>query len=247
MPAIRRRSWRKDRQPVENRMDMDLPFSTNSGRLPDWVRIQPRRFHIVFRKPLKIEAVNVIQALIFDCDGTLTDSMRAHWRAWRDALAPQNMVLDEQNFYRYSGTPSSRVIPMLAKEQGVSVDFERALEQKEAFFLDAIDDLRPVVPVLRIADEHRGKMKMAVASGGTKRCVHRQLRQIEAFDWFETVVTCEDTERHKPDPDVFLEAARRLGVEPERCRVFEDGEPGIEAARRAGMECVDVREMTGKE
>ena len=84
---------------------------------------------------------------------------------------------------------------------------------------------------------------MAVASGGTRNLVHRQLRQIQVMDWFETIVTCEDTEYHKPDPHVFLEAARRLQVKPEHCRVYEDGEPGIEAARRAGMECVDIRAM----
>jgi HAD superfamily hydrolase (TIGR01509 family) len=185
----------------------------------------------------------VIRALIFDCDGTLTDSMRAHWVAWRDSLARQKMDLDERSFYRHSGTPSSRVIPMLAAEQGVEVDFTRALRDKEEMFLRSIKLLQPIEPVVRVAAENRGKRKMAVASGGTRRLVHQQLRQVKIFDWFETIVTCEDTQLHKPDPDVFLEAARRLGVEPEHCRVYEDGEPGIEAARRAGMQCVDVREL----
>ncbi len=193
----------------------------------------------VFRK----RALVLIQALIFDCDGTLTDSMRAHWVAWRDALLLQNMDLDEHRFYRHSGTPSRRVIPMLASEQGVTVDFDRALEQKETLFLESIDLLQPIAPVVEIAQQQRGKMKMAVASGGTRRLVVRQLQQIGILDWFETVVTCEDTERHKPDPDVFLEAARRLGVAPSCCRVYEDGDPGFEAARRAGMECVDVRHI----
>ncbi len=185
----------------------------------------------------------MILALIFDCDGTLTDSMRAHWSAWRDSLARQQMDLDEQSFYRHSGTPSSRVIPMLAAQQGVTVDFPRALREKEDIFLRSIERLQPIPPVVRVAEESRGKLKMAVASGGTRRLVHRQLRQVKIFDWFQTIVTCEDTLRHKPDPDVFLEAARRLGVEPEHCRVYEDGEPGIEAAKRAGMQCVDVREL----
>ncbi len=103
--------------------------------------------------------------------------------------------------------------------------------------------LRPIEPIVNIAREHRGKQKMAVASGGTRALVHRQLKQIKIIEWFETIVTCEDTERHKPDPDVFLEAADRLGVRPKHCRVYEDGEPGIEAARRAGMQCVDVRNL----
>ena len=91
------------------------------------------------------------------------------------------------------------------------------------------------------AKENLGVVPMAVASGGTRRLVHEQLRQVSIFDWFDTIVTCEDTDRHKPDPDVFLEAADRLKVLPKDCCVYEDGEPGIEAARRAGMTCIDVR------
>ena len=155
------------------------------------------------------------------------------------------MQLHEQRFYSFSGTPSRRVIPMLAEEQGVTFDFDIANQAKEEAFLDAVHLLKPIEPVVNIAKQHRGKLKMAVASGGVRRLVHRQLEQIQVVDWFETIVTSEDTERHKPDPDVFLEAARRLGVAPSACRVYEDGDPGIEAAHRAGMECVDIRKMSG--
>lgn len=185
----------------------------------------------------------MIRALIFDCDGTLTDSMRAHFVAWRDAVAPFGMELEEATFYRYSGTPSRRTIPRLAAEQGVELDFERANLAKEEAFLQRIHLLQPIPNVIEIARQHRGQLPMAVASGGVRRLVHQQLKQVEIFEWFDTIVTAEDTERHKPDPDVFLEAARRLNVPPEFCRVYEDGDPGIEAARRAGMECVDVRQM----
>jgi HAD superfamily hydrolase (TIGR01509 family) len=156
------------------------------------------------------------------------------------------MELDEQTFYRHSGTPSRRVIPMLAKEQGITIDFERAIARKEETFLEVIHLLEPIKPVVEIARDHLGKLKMAVASGGVRMLVHRQLEQIDVLDWFETIVTCEDTVRHKPDPDVFLEAADRLKVPAAACRVYEDGDPGIEAARRAGMVCVDIRELIAK-
>ena len=169
--------------------------------------------------------------------------MFAHYSAWQAALSVQGMELAEQDFYLHSGTPSSKVIPMLAEVAGVEIEFERALGDKEAFFVQKLELLQPIAPVVQIAESHREQLPMAVASGGTRRLVNLQLKQIEIFDWFDTVVTCEDTEKHKPDPDVFLEAAARLGVPPQACRVYEDGEPGIEAARRAGMECVDVRRM----
>ncbi len=184
-----------------------------------------------------------IEALIFDCDGTLTDSMTAHYHAWCSALTEWGMTLDQQRFLSHSGTPSRRVIPMLAAEQGIELDFEKANDAKEAAFLDSLHLLRPIESVVEIAKTHRGKMPMAVASGGVRELVHKQLIQIGVIEWFDTIVTAEDTERHKPDPDVFLEAAKRLGVAPKQCRVYEDGDPGIEAARRAGMECVDIRPM----
>ncbi len=186
----------------------------------------------------------MIQALIFDCDGTLIDSMFAHFVAWRDALLPQGMQLDEQSFYRHSGIPSTRVIPMLAAEQGVEVNFAEALADKERRFLHSLELLKPIEPIVQIARDHRGKKKMAVASGGTRVLVHGQLQQIDIIQWFDAIVTCEDTARHKPDPDVFLEAAERLGVQPRHCRVYEDGDPGIEAAHRAGMDCVDIRQLS---
>jgi len=184
----------------------------------------------------------IIEALIFDCDGTLCDSMPAHYAAWTQVLSPLGMELDLQQYLSFSGTPARRVIPMLAREQGIAIeDFHAVNRAKEDAFLSCVHLLQPIEPVVKIARENRGTLKMAVASGGVRRLVMQQLHQIGVVDWFETIVTAEDTSRHKPDPDVFLEAARRLGVAPERCRVYEDGEPGMEAARRAGMECVDVR------
>ena len=186
---------------------------------------------------------NKIEALIFDCDGTLTDSMPGHFVAWREALAQQGMVFSEEVYYQHCGTPSRILIPKLAADAGCEVDYRRALEEKESIFLSNIDQLKPIEPIVEIARENQGKLPMAVASGGTRRLVTLQLKQIGILDWFDTVVASEDTEKGKPDPDVFLEAARRLGVAPDKCLVYEDGDPGVMAADRAGMQCVDIREM----
>jgi HAD superfamily hydrolase (TIGR01509 family) len=182
-----------------------------------------------------------VKALIFDCDGTLTDSMESHFLAWHRSLASQGIDLKAEDFYSQSGTPSSRVIPAIARRDGVEIDFLEALEDKERYFLDEIKKLKVIPSVVAIASKYRGRLPMAVASGGTRTLVTHQLEQAQIADWFQAVVTCEDTEKHKPDPDVFLEAAARLGVDPVTCCVFEDGEPGILAAEAAGMKCIDVR------
>ena len=182
-----------------------------------------------------------VKALIFDCDGTLADSMQIHFLSWRRALLSRGIDLQSEDFYSQSGTPSSRVIPEIARRSGVKIDFQAALHDKERFFLEELPRLNSIPCVVKIAEKYRGVLPMAIASGGTRRLVEQQLMQIGILDWFDTIVTCEDTVKHKPDPDVFLEAATRLGVSSEYCCVFEDGEPGILAAERASMLCIDVR------
>jgi HAD superfamily hydrolase (TIGR01509 family) len=123
----------------------------------------------------------------------------------------------------------------------MALDAQLVARRKENAFLEELHLLEPIPPILEVARQHRGAMKMAVASGGFRDIILAQLEQVGCADWFDAIVTAEDTERHKPEPDVFLEAARRLHVRPEHCRVYEDADLGIEAARRAGMEVVDVR------
>jgi beta-phosphoglucomutase-like phosphatase (HAD superfamily) len=182
------------------------------------------------------------KALIFDCDGTLADTMPIHYRAWRATLDPLGIAFPEERFYALGGVPTGKIIQILATEQGVTVpDLEGATLAKEEGFLLFLDEVRPVDAVFRIAEAHRGRLPMAVASGGYRPVVERILGRIGVAGWFDALVTAEDTTRHKPEPDVFLEAARRLGVEPASCAVYEDTDVGLEAARRAGMTGVDVR------
>jgi beta-phosphoglucomutase family hydrolase len=184
-----------------------------------------------------------IQGLIFDCDGTLTDSMPLHYLAWREVMGRHGIAFDEDRFYALGGMPTDKIIAMLAQEHGVSLNALEVAHEKEQAFLDNLHLLEEIPAITAIVRAERGRKRMAVASGGFRSVIEHQVRQIGLDGWFDTIVTAEDTERHKPEPDVFLEAARRLGVAPDKCRVYEDSELGIEAARRAGMSCVDVRTM----
>lgn len=180
--------------------------------------------------------------LIFDCDGTLADTMPAHYRAWTSMLDRYGIPFPEERFYAMGGMPTARIIRVLAAEAGVVVtDLDRMVHEKESAFLANLHAVRPLELVVAVAAEHRGRLPMAVASGGYRETITRTLDQLGIRDWFGAVVTAEDTPRHKPEPDVFLEAARRLGVSPRACVVFEDTDIGLEAACRAGMAGVDVR------
>jgi HAD superfamily hydrolase (TIGR01549 family) len=163
-----------------------------------------------------------VSALIFDCDGTLADTMPAHYRAWLEILRPHGIAFPEARFYSMGGMPTGKILERLFSDVGKVPDIEKVVE---------------------VARRARGTLPMAVASGGHRHMVELTLRQIGILDWFPVLVAAEDTTRHKPEPDVFLEAARRLGVAPVECTVYEDTDLGIEAARRAGMSWVDVRTM----
>ena len=188
----------------------------------------------------------MISALIFDCDGTLTNSMPVHYVCWRQTMARHGIEFGEERFYSLGGVPSDKIVSLLAEEAGLTLDAALVAGEKEQAFLETLHLLEPIAAVVEIARLHRGQKKMAVASGGFRHVIERQLAQIGVSDWFDTIVAAEDTARHKPEPDVFLEAARRLGVSPQQCEVYEDSDLGIEAARRAGMSYVDVRQLTSQ-
>lgn len=184
----------------------------------------------------------MIKALIFDCDGTLTDSMPVHFVAWQQIMQSVDVEFTEKRFYELAGMPGDKVIAAIANHLD-SVTRIRLLEEREELFFASLHQVKPVEAVVDIAREHRAQLKMAVASGSIKASVEKQLETIGVSNWFQAVVTAEDTQRHKPEPDVFLEAARRLNVPAANCRVYEDSDLGIEAAKRAGMEWVDVRPL----
>ena len=182
-------------------------------------------------------------ALIFDCDGTLADTMPAHYIAWVTTLNRHGIEFPEDRFYALGGWKTQRIIELLGGEQGVTVDADAVAHEKEQAFYEHLHAVRPVEPVRLIAQAHRGRMPLAVATGSVRDSVERILRQIEMHDWFDAVVSADDVTGHKPEPDTYLEAARRLGVDPARCLAYEDADPGIESARAAGMNVVDVRDL----
>ena len=182
-------------------------------------------------------------ALIFDCDGTLADTMPAHFVAWTATMKRYGIEFTEERFYALGGVPTKNIVAMLADEAGVKLDVAAVALEKEHAFHDYLHQVGRIDPVVAIAEEHRGKLPMAVATGTERWSVERVLDQIGIRDWFGFIACADEVPNPKPAPDVYLEAAKQLGVDPTRCCVYEDSDLGIEGAHRAGMACVDVRPM----
>jgi beta-phosphoglucomutase family hydrolase len=182
-----------------------------------------------------------LKGIIFDCDGTLADTMPSHYEAWAATNLRHGLEMSEDRFYALGGWPTAKVAELLIREAGKTIDVAQVAHEKEAMFEEFIHLVRAIEPVADVVRQYRGKLPLAVATGATLDICQKVLKQTGLWDLFDAVVSCEDVPRHKPHPDIFLEAARRLGVEPQFCRVYEDTDPGVEAARRAGMDVVDVR------
>ncbi len=182
-------------------------------------------------------------AYIFDCDGTLADTMPLHYRAWRMALREHNAEFPEALFYELGGVPTEKIIEILNERHGLSMDPVETAYEKEQLYLRMIPEILPLEPVVAIVNECHGLKPMAVASGGRKSIVTKTLDALGITKKFDVIVGAEDYVNGKPAPDPFLEAARRLGVPPEKCLVFEDTQTGIESATAAGMQWVLVPPM----
>lgn len=182
-------------------------------------------------------------ALIFDCDGTLADTMPLHWQAWKVIQDRHRFQFPEDRFYSLGGVPSRDILSLLKSEQQLDLNPIAVALEKEETYLQKLAEVTPMQRVVDIAHAHQGRLPMAVASGGTRKVIELVLQHLGIRDLFQAVVTSEDVVRQKPAPDIFLEAARRLGVDPVHCRAYEDTDLGLEAIRAAGMEAVDVRHL----
>jgi HAD superfamily hydrolase (TIGR01509 family) len=179
-----------------------------------------------------------VRGLIFDCDGTLVDTMPIHLAAWDTVLARFGAKTPAEFYYGLAGMPTVGIAREFNKKLGIEMDAEKAAEEKERVYVSRLANLEPIHRVVEIARREKGKRKLAVASGGEKWVVKESLKVIGVEDLFDAIVGADDCVHGKPAPDVFLKAAEMIGVRPEACVVYEDGELGFQAA---GMRVIDVR------
>ena len=182
----------------------------------------------------------LFRAYLFDCDGTIADSMPLHFIAWKKALGEWNCKFDEKIFYAWGGMPVAEIISTLNQQQGLEMPVEAVSRRKEALYFELLPRLKAVPEVLEHIEAEHGRIPFAVVSGSTRESVTASLKSLHLLDRFDTLVCAGEYVRSKPDPEAFLLAAARLGVSAEKCLVFEDTEMGIQAARDAGMASVKV-------
>ena len=188
---------------------------------------------------LQLPAGN-FDAYLFDCDGTIVDSMPLHYKAWKQILGEWNCEFSEERFYAWGGMPIVEIISTLNKEYGLSMPVETLAARKESLYFELLPELQPVPEVVEHIFEQHGKIPLAVVSGSTRDSVVASLTALRLLDRFDALVCAGEYRNSKPHPEAFLLAAEKLGVPPNACLVFEDTDMGIEAATAAGMKSARV-------
>ena len=181
------------------------------------------------------------KALIFDLDGTLSDSLPVHLTTWNKLGEEYGFTFDPNILHEMTGRPTIEFAVRVVEQYGLTVKPEKLVKQKQESFWELSNLLKPVEEVVSIVKSSYGKLPMAVGTGASRRSAEVQLKELKLIQYFAAIVSADDVTKHKPDPDTFLECARLMGVEPRFCQVFEDGDLGITAAKKAGMMVTDVR------
>ena len=179
-------------------------------------------------------------AYLFDCDGTIADSMPLHYIAWKQALADWNCDFDENLFYAWGGMPIAEIISTLNKQHNLNMVVETVCERKENAYYELLPQLKAVPEVVEHIEAQHGRIPFGVVSGSRRDSVTASLNVLKLLDRFDTLVCAGEYVKSKPNPEAFLIAAANLGVTPHSCLVFEDTEMGIQAAKAGGMAWVKV-------
>lgn len=191
----------------------------------------------------RIEIPDHVRGLVFDCDGTIADTMPLHYEAWVAALNEHRVEFPEALFYELAGMPTASIVALLNERHGHHMPVQETADYKESLYQQLIPRVIPIEPVVMLVQRYAGRLPMAVATGATQAVCRKTLSALGLVQYFSAIVTSDDVVQGKPAPDIFLEAARRLNVLPETCYAFEDGDLGLRAARAAGMVAIDIRPM----
>ncbi|MFV0290599.1 MAG: beta-phosphoglucomutase family hydrolase [Mangrovibacterium sp.] len=194
---------------------------------------------------MKLQKNPQAEALIFDMDGTLSDSLPIHISTWQQVCALYDFNFDVNMISELTGRPTIDFAQrVLSDNRSNVVSAHELVKLKQEFFWENCCLVKPHQQVLDFMLSYHGKIPMAVGTGANRRSAELQLKNLGIYDCFDAIVTASDVKNHKPHPETFLRCAELLGVSPTKCEVLEDGELGMEAARAVGMFVIDVRPIT---
>ena len=182
-----------------------------------------------------------IKALIFDVDGTLADSMPMHMETWELLGNKYGFQYTQEELESYAGRSGQEIVEIINEKNGLQLDPDKVSHEKEEAFLENLDRVKPIAPVVKVLEDYYGVLPIAAGTGGFRSVATKILKSVGVWDKIDTLVGSDDVIHHKPAPDTFLKCAEELGVEPKDCLVFEDADLGFRAARNAGMHLIDVR------
>ncbi len=186
-----------------------------------------------------------IRGFIFDLDGTLADTMPLHLQAWNEIGKQYNLSLSHEEHLRYAGMPTQKIVEMQAEKQGLKVDSGEFMKQKESFFVkELLPKVTPMATVFPFLKDLHGQYPSAIGTGSNFKTASKVVDYLQVEEYIKGLVTADDVENHKPFPDTFLACAEKIGIAPEHCLVFEDAGLGMQAAKNAGMQAINITEET---
>lgn len=189
-------------------------------------------------------AARMLAAVLWDLDGTLVDSEKLHWEAWQRTMAAEGLSITWEQFKATFGRRNDSFVPEWLGAGATAERVARVGDAKEACYRRLVQErgLKAAPGAAAWVERlHRRGWRQAIASSAPRANVEVMLDALGLRPYFEVTVAAEDVTVGKPDPEVFLTAAARLRIPPQRCVVVEDAPAGIEAARRAGMRSIFLR------
>ncbi|WP_086984273.1 beta-phosphoglucomutase family hydrolase [Vibrio aphrogenes] len=186
--------------------------------------------------------VSSYKGLIFDMDGTLIDTMPSHLHAWKQTAEQYQFPFDQEWIHSMGGMPTQKVAMQLKSRYHIDIDPQQVADTKTSLFSHLIEDGSIIQCTFDVLKQCYGKKKLAIGTGSNQANAIKLLDYNGILPLLDAVVTAADVDNHKPNPDTFLLAAEKLGLEPSECVVFEDTEIGRQAALAAGMDCIMVKD-----
>lgn len=182
------------------------------------------------------------QGIVFDMDGTLIDSMGAHMRAWQQACEAFNIPFDHDYMHGLGGVPTRKTAEILNEKYQLNHDPHAVANSKRDFWVAMGESPSIIQETFEVLTHYQGQLKMGIGTGAERPHAEKMLQDTGLINLIETLVTATDVQFGKPHPETFLTVASNMGVAPEHCVVFEDTQIGFEAATRAGMDCILVKD-----